>query len=88
MTYPAQAPGAHLIHRIRQQISILLFEDRHAAMESLLSGAIQALSFQAESWVQDGLRYFVIGQVATGDIADWASCCTIENRPSSYFLPR
>lgn len=69
VTYLAQTPGAHLIYQIRKhEISVFIFPDRGEEIADLPSGAIQALSFNAESWTQNGLRYFVIGDVNGGDI--------------------
>jgi anti-sigma factor RsiW len=74
VTYFAQAPGAHLIYQIRKhEISVFIFQeralaDRGEATASLPSGAAHALSFNEESWTQDGLRYFVVGDVGAGDI--------------------
>ncbi len=74
VTYFAQTPGAHLIYQIRKhEISVFIFQeralaDRGEATASLPSGAAHALSFNEESWTQDGLRYFVVGDVGAGDI--------------------
>jgi len=74
VTYFAQTPGAHLIYQIRKhEISVFIFqdrifEDRGEATLSLPSGPARALSFNEESWTQNGLRYFVIGDVGADDI--------------------
>ncbi len=74
VTYFAQTPGAHLIYQIRKhEISVFIFqdrtlEDRREETASLPSGAAHALSFNVESWTQDGLRYFVVGDVSADDI--------------------
>jgi len=74
VTYFAQTPGAHLIYQVRKhEISVFIFQDRafedHGeAAASLPSGAAHALSFNVENWTQDGLRYFVVGDVGAGDI--------------------
>lgn len=68
VTYVAQMPGAHLIYRIRKhEVSVFIFQDRgmEAANSSL---PIQAHSFQVEGWAQNGLRYFVVGDVGPSDI--------------------
>jgi anti-sigma factor RsiW len=69
VTYLAQTPGAHLIYQIRKHnISVFIFQDRGAETESLPSGPINALSFNVQNWGQNGLRYFVIGDVNSDDI--------------------
>jgi len=70
VTYLAQTPGAHLVYQLRKhQISVFIFQDRGdetAALPS--SGAVQTHSFNVESWNQNGLRYFVVGDVNAEDI--------------------
>jgi len=69
VTYLAQTPGAHLIYQLRKhEISVFIFQDREAATVSLPPGAAHALSFNSESWTQDGLRYFVVGDISADDI--------------------
>jgi len=69
VTYLAQTPGAHLIYQVRKhQISVFIFQDRAADSASLPSGLVNALSFNVESWEQNGLRYFVVGDVSTDAI--------------------
>lgn len=69
VTYLAQTPGAHLIYQLRKhEISVFIFSDRGADTPRLQPGAVHALSFNMENWTQDGLRYFVVGDVNPGDI--------------------
>lgn len=69
VTYLAQTPGAHLIYQIRKhEISVFIFQDRGAETASLPSGYAHALSFNVETWTQNGLRYFVVGDVNADDI--------------------
>jgi len=69
LTYLAQTPGAHLIYQIRKhEISVFIFQDRGAETAALPSGPTQALSFNFENWTQNGLRYFVVGDVSADDI--------------------
>jgi anti-sigma factor RsiW len=66
VTYLAQTPGAHLIYQVRKhEVSVFIFQDRG---ETLPSGALRALSFNVENWTQNGLRYFVVGDVGAEDI--------------------
>lgn len=69
VTYLAQTPGAHLIYQVRKhEVSVFIFQDRGEETASLASGPVHAESFNVENWTQDGLRYFVVGDVAVEDI--------------------
>jgi anti-sigma factor RsiW len=69
VTYLAQTPGAHLIYQMRKhEISVFIFQDRGAETASPPSGMTHALSFSVENWTQNGLRYFVVGDVGASDI--------------------
>jgi anti-sigma factor RsiW len=74
VTYLGQTPGAELIYQIRKhQISVFIFPDRpigHNLGSS--SNSEKELSFNIESWDQDGLRYFVIGDASSNDIHNLA----------------
>jgi len=70
MVYLGQTPGAQLIYQVRKhQITVFIFQER--ALGGRLHGAtsvIRKLSFNMETWSQDGLRYFVVGDAAPEDI--------------------
>jgi len=69
VTYLAQTPGAHLIYQVRKhEVSVFIFQDRGEETASLPSGSAHAVSFNEENWTQNGLRYFVIGDVGEADI--------------------
>jgi anti-sigma factor RsiW len=69
VTYLAQTPGAHLIYQVRKhEISVFIFQDRGEEMARLGSGPMHALSFNLQNWSQNGLRYFVVGDVSAEDI--------------------
>jgi anti-sigma factor RsiW len=69
VTYLAQTPGAHLIYQVRKhEVSVFIFQDRGEETASLPSGAVHAVSFNMDSWTQNGLRYFVVGDAGTNDI--------------------
>lgn len=69
VTYLAQTPGAHLIYQIRKhQVSVFIFQDRGEETASPASGPVRALSFNVENWTQNGLRYFVVGDVDAKEI--------------------
>jgi anti-sigma factor RsiW len=68
VTYLGQVPGAQLIYRIRKhQVSVFIFPEELLG-RNLPAGAPSDFSFHAETWTQDGLRYFVIGDVGLDDI--------------------
>ena len=70
VAYLAQAPGAQLIYRLRKhEISVFIFQARDSDSATASSRPLQAHSFHLESWTQNGLRYFVIGDVGDNDIA-------------------
>ena len=68
VSYLDQSPGAELIFRLRQhQISVFIFQERSvSAVKS--NFARTAHSFTVQSWSHNGLRYFVIGDVAAADL--------------------
>jgi anti-sigma factor RsiW len=69
VTYLEQVPGAHLVYQIRKhEISVFIFPARETEAARLPDGASRSLSFNLETWTQDGLRYFVIGDTNTADI--------------------
>jgi anti-sigma factor RsiW len=68
VTYLAQTPGAHLIYQVRKhEISVFIFQDRGEDV-GLPAGSGHPLSFNVENWTQNGLRYFVVGDVGAEDI--------------------
>jgi anti-sigma factor RsiW len=68
VTYLAQTPGAHLIFQVRKhEISVFILQDRGEAAGPP-AGFGHPLSFNVESWTQNGLRYFLVGDVGAEDI--------------------
>lgn len=69
VSYLAQTPGAELIYRLRKhEISVFIFQDRGEDMVRQSSAPNHAFSFTMENWSQNGLRYFVVGDVGPEDI--------------------
>ncbi len=69
VTYLGQTPGAHLIFQIRKhQISAFIFQDQAVKGLPEDSGIRQESTFEAASWRQSGLRYFVVGDPSAEDI--------------------
>jgi anti-sigma factor RsiW len=74
MTYLDQTPGAHLIYDMRKHhISVFVFQEK-ALPASLDKNSLSPtnLPFNMETWSQDGLRYFVIGDASTADVNNLA----------------
>jgi len=68
VTYLTQTPGAHLIYHLRKhEISVFIFQDR-GDTTGVPSGLVHAMSFNEDTWSQNGLRYFVVGDVSGDDI--------------------
>ena len=69
VSYLAQTPGAQLIYQIRKhEISVFIFQDRTMETAPITSDVTNALSFNVENWSQNGLHYFVVGDVNADDI--------------------
>ncbi len=69
VSYLEQSPGAELVFRIRKhQISAFIFQERSVASDFPVAGVIDAHSFHLASWKQNGLRYFLIGDVSAEDL--------------------
>jgi len=68
VTYLDQTPGAQLIYQLRKhEISVFIFQDRGPGTAAS-SGPMHAVSFNVQNWTQNGLRYFVVGDVSANDI--------------------
>jgi len=69
VSYLEQSPGAELIFRLRKhQISAFIFQDRALPRDLAVAQSTSARSFHVETWKQDGLRYFLIGDTAPEDL--------------------
>src|SRR6202140_482487 len=70
MAYLDQTPGAHLIYDVRKHhISVFVFQERALpASLNASSRAPKTSPFNMETWSQNGLRYFVIGDASPTDI--------------------
>jgi anti-sigma factor RsiW len=69
VSYLHQSPGAELIFKVRQhQISVFVFQERALDGTSSNDTAAGGLSFGVRSWSRNGLRYFLVGDVAAEDL--------------------
>jgi len=75
VAYLEQSPGAELIYQIRKhQISAFIFQDRVMGTGALGDSlARRHATFNVESWNQNNLRYFVIGDAGAKDIQNLAN---------------
>jgi anti-sigma factor RsiW len=68
IAYLGQSPGAQLIYQIRKhEISVFIFQDKNLPGQTRTASGKQ-LSFSTESWNEEGLSYFVIGDTNADDI--------------------
>ena len=69
VSYLHQSPGAELIFKVRQhQISAFIFQERALDGTASNDAASSGLSFGVRSWSHNGLRYFLVGDVAAEDL--------------------
>jgi anti-sigma factor RsiW len=73
VSYLEQSAGAELLFRVRKhQISVFIFPEKAVPRDFQPNGLMDARSFHLESFEKNGLRYFVIGDVAPEDVHDLA----------------
>jgi anti-sigma factor RsiW len=69
LSYLDQAPGAQLIYKIgNHRISVFIFQNRTDSRLASNNGRSRRLTFNVETWTEDDLRYFVIGDANADDI--------------------
>jgi anti-sigma factor RsiW len=67
VAYLQQTPGAHLIFQVRKhKISVFIFPERPGL--DLPSAQKNEMTFNVETWTQNGLLYFVVGDASPSDI--------------------
>lgn len=70
VAYFQQNPGAQLLFEIgKHQVSVFIFQDR-AELSWLSSGSTLRgrLGFSSETWVNGGLRYFILSDAGAADV--------------------
>ena len=75
LTYLDHEPGAHLIYNIgAHHISVFIFRDQPALVRAFSTGssAREVLNFHIESWNDNELRYFVLGDASEESIQQLA----------------
>ncbi|HUK30545.1 MAG TPA: zf-HC2 domain-containing protein [Candidatus Acidoferrum sp.] len=69
VTYLDQAPGAQLIFKIaNHRISVFIFQNRPGTRFASGDSRSKRLTFNVETWTEDDLSYFVIGDANIDDI--------------------
>lgn len=69
VAYLEQSPGAELLYRIGDhRISVFVFQERERSALAAGEGRSRRLTFNVETWAEDGLRYYVIGDVEASHI--------------------
>jgi anti-sigma factor RsiW len=69
MSYLGQAPGAQLIFKVgNHRISVFIFQNRLDRRFTTSDSRSRRLTFNVESWTEEDLRYFVIGDADPNDI--------------------
>lgn len=69
VTYLEQSPGAQLLVKVRKhQVSVFIFPEKAVPQDFPGTALVDARSFHLETFERNGLRYFVIGDVAADDI--------------------
>jgi anti-sigma factor RsiW len=72
IVYLQQTPGAHLIYKIRKhEVSVFIFQE--PALRTKWSeeySVTNTLSFNMETWTENGLRYCVLGDTTAADIKE------------------
>ena len=69
VSYLGQAPGAQLIFRSgNHRISVFIFQNRQDRRFASSGSRSRRLTFNLETWTEDDLRYFVIGDADPNDI--------------------
>lgn len=67
--YLEQASGAHLIYQLRKhEISVFILPERALPIKTFWLAPKSNFSFQTETWTQNGLRYFALGDVNAEDL--------------------
>lgn len=72
LTYVQQTPAAQLIFAVRKhRISVFMFrETPGTAALGRETSPVRRLGFSTETWLEDGIRYFVISDVNPNDVRD------------------
>jgi anti-sigma factor RsiW len=74
VSYLEQSPGAELLVRVRKhQVTVFIFQERAVPNAFPAAGNLNAQSFHLETFKRNGLRYFVIGDVAKEDLQTLAT---------------
>lgn len=75
VTYLDQNPGAELLFTVRKHVlSVFIFKDSPELERALGSSATaRQLSFNIQSWTENGLRYVIVTDASPADVEDLKS---------------
>lgn len=74
VTYLRGTPGAQLIYQLRKhEISVFIFPEQALRLNTRPEALFTHLTFHTASWTQDGLRYFVLGDVSPDQLQSLAA---------------
>jgi hypothetical protein len=52
----------------KHEISVFILPDSAGTLKSLTEGTASVLTFNTDTWTENGLRYFVVGDANAGDL--------------------
>ena len=81
LAYLHQAPGAQLLYTVgNHRISVFIFQDRPGDRLPASEKPSRHQTFIMDSWSEDGLRYFIVGDANADDIRKLSSLLKIVAR--------
>jgi len=81
VSYLAQTPGAQLIFKIgNHRISVFIFQNRLDRRFTSSDSRSRRLTFNVETWSEDDLRYFIIGDAGPDDIHQLSELLKLASR--------
>jgi len=82
LSYLDQAPGAQLIFKVgNHRISVFIFQNRLDRPLTSGDSRSRRMTFNVETWSEDDLRYFIIGDADPGDIHKLSELLKTAARP-------
>lgn len=70
VAYLQHAPGAELVFQIRKhRLSVFIFQEQDVGNALPQSATMLESAFHLQTWTENGLRYFVISDAGTADVA-------------------
>ena len=80
LVYLEQAPGAELIYQYRKhRMSIFMFPKQDLPSAAATSALMKRQSFNVESWEQNGLIYYAVGDVSADELRNLSALLKAAN---------